>query len=30
VGFIAFSALAHRAYDDACHVVYAWFPLPPS
>lgn len=29
VGFILFSAIAHRAYDDACHVVYGWFPLPP-
>ena len=30
VAFILVSVVAHRAYDDACHAVYAWFPLPPS
>ena len=29
-GFILFVALGHRRYDEACHAIYAEFPLPPS
>ena len=29
-GFIAFAALGHGWYDDACHAIYAEFPVPPT
>ena len=29
-GFIICAALGYRSYDDACHAIYAEFPLPPS
>jgi hypothetical protein len=29
-GFIAFAAVGHRWYDEACHAIYEEFPLPPS
>ncbi|HWI38838.1 MAG TPA: hypothetical protein VNU64_20480 [Burkholderiales bacterium] len=29
-GFIVFAALGRPWYDQACHAIYAEFPLPPS
>ncbi|HYL89626.1 MAG TPA: hypothetical protein VEU32_12785 [Burkholderiales bacterium] len=29
-GFLAYAAIGERSYDEACHAVYAAFPLPPS
>lgn len=29
-GFIVSAVLDYRGYDDACHAIYAEFPLPPS
>ena len=28
--FIVYGALGHAWYDEACHAIYAAFPLPPS
>ena len=30
VGFLLYVALDQRSYGEACHAVYAAFPLPPS
>ena len=30
VGFLVYVALGQHSYDEACHAVYAAFPLPPS
>ncbi len=30
VGFLLYAAIGQRSYDEACHAVYAAFPVPPS
>ena len=29
VGFLLYAAIGQGSYDEACHVIYAAFPLPP-
>ena len=29
-GFLVYAAIGQRSYDEACHAVFAAFPLPPS
>ena len=30
VGFLLYAAIGQHSYDEACHAIYAAFPLPPS
>jgi len=29
-GFLVYAAIGQRSYDEACHAIFAAFPLPPS